>query len=295
MAPSTTMRHALAEAVAAVRRRAAQSPRVGVVLGSGLGAFADGLGSAVRIGYADIPHMPRTSVSGHAGTLVIGRSREVVVACLQGRAHLYEGHAPERVVFGARLLGRLGCEVVLLTNAAGGVRPSLSPGALMLLTDHLNLTGASPLVGPNEPSLGPRFPDMTRTYDESLARLAREAAAAAGIALAEGVYAGLLGPSYETPAEIRMLRALGADAVGMSTVLEAIALRHMGIRVGAVSLVTNMAAGMTEATLDHAEVERTAAASRAATTTLLAEWIARIGVSVPGDPTGSTTPGADLH
>jgi purine-nucleoside phosphorylase len=250
---------------------------VGVVLGSGLGAWADGLASAVRIPYAEVPHMAPSSVQGHAGNLVLGRSGAAAVACLQGRVHLYEGHDLDRVVFGVRLLARLGCRAVVLTNAAGGLDPAASPGDLMLITDHLNLTGRSPLVGPNDAALGPRFPDMTEAYDRELSALARDAAREAGIALREGVYAGLIGPAYETPAEIRMLRALGADAVGMSTVLEVLALRHMGVRVAAVSCITNLAAGISKAKLDHAEVEATANQARGRFTALLSGWVHRIG------------------
>jgi purine-nucleoside phosphorylase len=267
----------LDEAVAAVRTRAGVGPRLGLVLGSGLGGFADGIAPAVRIPYSEIPHMPAPRVSGHAGVLCLGEVAGVRCACLQGRSHLYEGHALDTVVFGVRLLSRLGCEAVLLTNAAGGLRESFRPGTLMLISDHLNLTGRNPLVGPNEPRLGTRFPDMTRAYDPQLAALAREAAAEVDLELDEGVYAALLGPSYETPAEISMLRTLGADAVGMSTVPEVIALRHLGTRAGAVSLITNMAAGMGAASLDHSEVERTACEARDRFTRLLVAWIDRIG------------------
>jgi purine-nucleoside phosphorylase len=196
--------------------------------------------------------------------------------------HLYEGHDPERVVFGVRLLARLGCRAVVLTNAAGGLDPSWSPGDLMLVTDHLNLMGRSPLVGPNDDRLGPRFPDMTEAYDRALSALAREAARENGIALREGVYAGLLGPTYETPAEIRMLRTLGADAVGMSTVPEVIALRHLGVRTAAISCITNLAAGISETKLDHREVEATAAKARGRFTALLSAWVRRIGATVGG-------------
>jgi purine-nucleoside phosphorylase len=247
-----------------------------LVLGSGLGAFADSLGERCTIPYSEIPHMPTTSVSGHAGQLHLGKVAGVEIACLQGRAHLYEGHSPERVVFGVRLLARLGCFAVLLTNAAGGIRTSFRPGSLMLVNDHLNFSGHNPLLGANIDSLGPRFPDMSRAYDPRLAALARDAAHDLGIGLEEGVYAGMQGPSYETPAEIRMLRILGADAVGMSTVLEVIALRHMGVRAAAVSCITNMAAGMTAAALDHSEVERTAGATKDTFVQLLTGWIERI-------------------
>ena len=270
----------LDEAVRYVQGRVQQAPVVGVVLGSGLGAWADGLGSATRIPYADVPHMARSTVVGHAGNLVLGQADGVRVACLQGRVHLYEGHEPERVVFGVRLLARLGCRAVILTNAAGGLDPAATPGDLMLVTDHLNLMGKNPLSGPNEGALGPRFPDLTQAYDRELSALAREAAREIGLPLREGVYAGLLGPTYETPAEIRMLRALGADAVGMSTVPEVIALRHMGVRAAAVSCITNLAAGLSKTLLDHSEVEATATEARGRFTALLSAWVRRIGAVV---------------
>jgi purine-nucleoside phosphorylase len=264
-------------ACAAIRQQDSSTPQVGLVLGSGLGAFADSLSERVAIPYDQIPNMPVPTVSGHAGQLCLGRVNGVSVACLQGRAHMYEGHDPADVVFGVRLLARLGCFAVLLTNAAGGIRNSFHPGTLMLISDHINLTGRSPLLGNNIAELGPRFPDMTRAYDPRLSNLARQTAADAGIPLEEGVYAALLGPSYETPAEIRMLRGLGADAVGMSTVPEVTALRHMSVRCAAISCITNMAAGMTAATLDHSEVEKTAAQVRDSFIKLLAGWIGRIG------------------
>jgi purine-nucleoside phosphorylase len=276
----------LDEAADAVRRRHGATPLVGVVLGSGLGSFAERLSGAVAISYRDIPHMPAPAVSGHAGKLWIGDARGVTVACLQGRVHLYEGWEPEQAVFGARLLARLGCQAVLLTNAAGGVRDTFRAGSLMVITDHLNLTGKNALVGPNPAELGPRFPDMSRAYDPRLCKLARDAAADIGLHLEEGVYAGLLGPTYETPAEVKMLRTLGADAVGMSTVLEVIALRHMGVRVAAVSCITNMAAGLSPTPLDHAEVEETAGDVRETFIELLMRWIAAIGTLDLAEATG---------
>jgi len=267
----------LGEARDAVRQRCERTPAVGLVLGSGLGAFAKGLADATRLPYDTIPHLPSPTVSGHAGQLNIGLLGEVPVACLQGRVHLYEGHEPERAVFGVRLLARLGCSVVLITNAAGGIRPSFQPGTLMLISDHINLSGKNPLTGPNEAGLGPRFPDMTQAYHPKVAQLARQAAEATGAKLEEGVYAAMGGPSYETPAEIKMLRTIGADAVGMSTVPEAIALGHMGVPCGAVSCITNMAAGMTGDALDHSEVEATAAQARDRFVLLLTAWIERIG------------------
>ncbi len=253
-------------------------PRLGLVLGSGLGGFADALTERVTIPYAELPDMPQAAVHGHAGNLCLGRIGTRPIACLQGRVHLYEGHPVERAVFGVRLLCALGCQQVLLTNAAGGIAPSLSPGDLMLITDHLNLTGHNPLVGNTVP---PQFADMTRAYCPELAQAARRAAKLVSVDLKEGVYAGLLGPSYETPAEIRMLSLLGASAVGMSTVSEVIALRHRGVRVGAVSCITNAAAGITGALLDHAEVERVARASRDRFARFLRQWIELCGEQGP--------------
>jgi purine-nucleoside phosphorylase len=260
-------------AAAFVRGRVEFAPEVGVVLGSGLGGFADDLSELKRIPYAEVPDMPRSTVPGHAGNLCLGQCLGVRVACLQGRVHAYEGHAPARVVFGVRLLAELGCRTVLLTNAAGGIAQELRAGDLMLIKDHLNLMGNSPLVG--EPfAEGARFVDMTTAYDVGLRQAAERAARESGVALKQGVYAALLGPSYETPAEIRMLRALGADAVGMSTVPEVIALRQCGVRVAAMSCITNLAAGLAGHPLNHADVERTAQDSRAAFAALLTRWIA---------------------
>jgi purine-nucleoside phosphorylase len=262
----------LDEAASAVRAIFGRAPAVGLVLGSGLGAFSDTLRDRVQIPYSSIPHMPAPTVSGHAGHLtfgtVSGRGDGVLVACLSGRVHAYEGHDVGDVVFGARLLALLGCRAALLTNAAGGIRAGFTPGALMLVSDHLNLTGKNPLAGK-----GHAFIDMTCAYDLDIRAAAHTAAAEAGEPLHEGVYAGLLGPSYETPAEIRMLRTLGADAVGMSTVLEVIALRHLGVRVGAVSCITNVAAGLSGKTLNHGEVEDVARKSRKAFETLVSRWI----------------------
>jgi purine-nucleoside phosphorylase len=269
----------LDEAAFAVRARAADAPLVGVVLGSGLGAWGDGLDGLVKIPYAEIPHMARVTVAGHSGNLCVGSSGGVRVACLQGRVHLYEGHSAERVVFGVRLLARLGCRAVLVTNAAGGMHPSFEAGDLMLITDHLNLTGHNPLVGLGD-DLGPRFIDMTHAYDPRLAALMRDAAADVGLKLHEGVYAALLGPSYETPAEIAMLRNLNADAVGMSTVLEVIALRHLRVRVAAVSCITNLAAGLAATLLEHSEVEQAARKAHARFAVLVEAWIRRVGAAL---------------
>jgi purine-nucleoside phosphorylase len=274
----------LDEAVEAVHGKSTTSPMIGVVLGSGLGAWAETLADRTVIPYAEIPSMPVSTIVGHPGNLWLGHAGGVPVACLQGRSHLYEGHTADRAVFGVRLLARLGCRAVLLTNAAGGTHPAWTPGDLMLITDHLNLTGTNPLVGPNEAELGPRFPDMTHAYDRRIAALAREAATDTGVALREGIYAGLLGPSYETPAEIAMLRNLGADAVGMSTVFEVIALRHMGVRCGGISCITNLAAGLGGAPLSHAEVEETARRTRDKFAALLSAWVERVGAAISGSP-----------
>jgi purine-nucleoside phosphorylase len=262
--------------------RLGAAPLVGLVLGSGLGAYAQQLEARTAVSYRDIPGFPAPHVDGHAGELVAGRVRGVSVACLSGRVHLYEGHPVDRVVFGVRVLAALGCRAVLLTNAAGGIRQGLSPGSLLLLSDHVNLTGTSPLIGPNVPGRA-RFPDMSKAYDPALRSLAHATAAAEGIALEEGVYAGLVGPSYETPAEIRMLRTIGADAVGMSTVLEVIALRHAEVRVGAVSVITNLAAGLSERPLDHGEVQAAGAAARDRLERLLSGWVERLGPELAHD------------
>lgn len=241
-----------------VRRADARIPTVAMVLGSGLGSFADSLDAKTVIPYAEIEGMPVSNVVGHAGNLVLGEVRGMPVAAMQGRVHLYEGHRPADVVFGLRLMHLLGARTLIITNAAGGCGESLQPGDLMLIEDHLNLTGQSCLVGENEDELGVRFPDMSEAYDRRLRELADDVARARGVALARGVYAGLLGPAYETPAEIRMLCRLGADAVGMSTVLEVIAAKHLGMRVLGISCITNLAAGISPTPLSHDEVTETA-------------------------------------
>lgn len=246
---------ALDEAVAAIRTAApGHVPAVGIVLGSGLGAVADAVADAVDVPYDGIPGFPQPGVASHAGRLRLGRLGATGVAVLQGRAHAYEGHPLADVVRPVRTLARLGCSSMLLTNAAGSLRETVGPGRLMLITDHINGTGLNPLAGPNEPALGDRFFDMGAAYDPGLRARLLAAAAAEGIDLAQGVYHWVLGPSFETPAEIRAFRVLGADAVGMSTVPETIALRHMGVRVAGISGITNLAAGMVEGSaLDHAE------------------------------------------
>ena len=244
----------MASAAEFIASRSSIRPRVGVVLGSGLGAFAETLDDRITIPYSEIPDWPQSTAVGHAGKLVIGVVDGVPVAALSGRAHLYEGYTARQAAFGIRVLRSLGAESVVLTNAAGGIRPSWKPGELVLISDHINLLGQNPLSGPNDDSLGPRFPDMSEAYSRRFRELAREAGKSIGLDLAEGVYAAVPGPSYETPAEIRYLRAIGADLVGMSTVPETIAANHMGMKVLGISCVTNHAAGVTDQKLDHKEV-----------------------------------------
>ena len=267
------MKDDLDAAVAAIRSRADASPAVGVVLGSGLGGFADALDDALEIPYDDIPGWPVATAIGHVGTLVIGSFGGVPVAVMRGRAHLYEGLSPTKVVFGIRVLGLLGIRTLVLTNAVGAIDDRLQPGQLALISDHINLQGQSPLVGPNDESLGPRFPDMSDAYDPELRTAAREAAGRLGLDLGEGVYAAWLGPAFETPAEIRMLRALGADLVGMSTVPEVLAARHMGIRCLAISCVTNLAAGVSAEPIDHEQVLEIGAQAAGSLVALLRELV----------------------
>jgi purine-nucleoside phosphorylase len=246
------------EAADAVRARVPEVPAIAIVLGSGLGDFAGALGNAVSMPYESLPHWPASRVIGHEGRLVVGLSRGKTIAALAGRCHKYEGHDLKTVTFAVRVLGLLGVKTLILTNAAGGVNTSFSQGALMVIDDHINLTGDNPLVGPNDDRFGPRFPDMTDVYSPRLRAVADRAAAKIGFKLPHGVYVALLGPSYETPAEIRYLRTIGVDAVGMSTVPEAIAARHMGMKVLGISCITNMAAGVLPQPLNHEEVMETA-------------------------------------
>jgi purine-nucleoside phosphorylase len=243
----------IAEAARYLQARLQKWPATALVLGSAQAEIANAVDHPVCIEYREIPGWPVPTVEGHAGRLIIGQLSGVPIIVMSGRVHLYEGWTAQQVTFGIRVLGSLGIRNLLLTNAAGGINPAYRVGRLVLITDHINLQGVNPLVGPNDIALGPRFPDMTRAYDEELRTGARHAATSAGIALDEGVYAGLFGPSFETPAEIRYLRAIGADLAGMSTVAETIVARHMGIRVMAISTVTNMAAGM-QKELSHHEV-----------------------------------------
>ncbi|OFW03136.1 MAG: purine-nucleoside phosphorylase [Acidobacteria bacterium RIFCSPLOWO2_02_FULL_68_18] len=263
-------------AAEAIRRRHGTAPEVAVVLGSGLGDLADAFAEATSIPYAELPHWPVAGVVGHPGRLVIGRFAGRSVAALAGRVHLYEGHDPADVVFATRVMGRLGVGVLILTNAAGGVNTAFRAGTLMVIDDHINLLGANPLAGENDERFGPRFPDMTEVYSRRLRAVADLAAASRGVPVAHGVYAACLGPSYETPAEIRSLRTSGADAVGMSTVPEAIAARHMGIEVLGISCITNMAAGVLPQPLRHEEVLETARRVRGAFTALLEGIIERL-------------------
>jgi purine-nucleoside phosphorylase len=263
------------EAADFVRARITTVPDLAIVLGSGLGDFAGTLGDAVSLPYGEIPHWPVSRVIGHEGRLVIGTVGGRTIAALSGRCHAYEGHDLKTVTFAVRALGLLGVKVLVLTNAAGGINTTFSAGALMVIDDHINLLGANPLAGPNDERFGARFPDMTHVYSPRLRAIADEAGRAHGIALPHGVYAGLLGPSYETPAEIRYLRVIGADAVGMSTVPEAIVARHMGIEVLGISCITNMAAGVLPQALDHHEVMETARRVRGEFIALLKDVVAR--------------------
>ena len=263
-------------AAAYLREQRTVWPSVGVVLGSAQASFVSAMEERQEISYTDIPDWPVPSVPGHAGKLIIGKVRGRLVTVMSGRVHLYEGWTPQEVVFGVRVLGRLGLKNLILTNAAGGINPAYRRGLLVLLTDHINLQGSNPLLGPNDDRMGPRFPDMTQAYSLALRELAKAAAAEAGVEIGEGVYAGLLGPSFETPAEIRYLRAIGADLAGMSTVAETIAARHMGINVLGISTVTNMASGM-QAELSHAEVLEIGRSASGGLIRLLRVLVPRIG------------------
>lgn len=236
-----------------------QQPKVGVVLGSGLGAFARCVSSHTVIPYREIPEFPQSSVTGHKGELLLGSIENIPVAVMSGRVHFYEGYSMDRVTFPVRVLAALGADVLLVTNAAGGANPTYAPGDFMIITDHINLTGQNPLIGHNDDRMGPRFPDMTEAYSVRGRDVLRRAAKAVGVSVHEGVYAGLSGPSYETPAEIRMLQKIGADAVGMSTVSEVIVARHAGMEVVGMSVITNRAAGLSEEPLSHEEVKEVGA------------------------------------
>ncbi len=246
---------------------------MGLVLGSGLGGLADDVEDRVEIAYGEIPGWPVSTAVGHAGTLVLGRVDGVPIAVMRGRAHLYEGIEADRSVFGVRVLGRLGVRTLVVTNAAGAINEGYRPGMLVLISDHINLMGTSPLVGPNDDELGKRFPDLNDAYDPDLRRLAHEAAARLGLEVGEGVYTAWLGPQFETPAEIRFMRAVGGDLAGMSTVPEVIAARHMGLRCLGISVVTNMAAGVVQGTIDHEAVLAVGGEAQPALTALLRELL----------------------
>ena len=246
------------ESVDAITARVVQAPNIAIVLGSGLGDFAGRLDGRVSIPYGDLPHWPASHVAGHEGRLVVGTIKGRTVAALSGRCHAYEGHDLRAVTFAVRVLGVLGIKTLILTNAAGGVNAAFTAGTLMVIDDHINLIGGNPLIGRNEDRFGPRFPDMTEVYSARLRRIADEAGREHGLALVHGVYAALSGPSYETPAEVRGLRTIGADAVGMSTVPEAIVARHMGVEVLGISCITNVAASVSSRLLAHEDVVETA-------------------------------------
>jgi purine-nucleoside phosphorylase len=266
--------------------RTALRPKIGLVLGSGLGAFADSLTNATAVPYAEIPSFPQSTAIGHAGRMVIGNvignAGNVAVAAMQGRVHLYEGYSAQEITFPIRVFGRMGIQAVILTNAAGGIDLSYSQGALVMIRDHINLQGTNPLVGPNDDRFGPRFPDMTHAYAEEYRAIAREEANKLNIILQEGVYAALPGPSYETPAEIEYLRRIGADLVGMSTVAEVIVARHMGMKVLAMSCVTNMAAGIVDKPLSHAEVMETGERVKSTFESLLRAVLPRVNQEFAG-------------
>ena len=268
----------IGEAVSFLKNRVgARRPRIGIVLGSGLGAFADELANRLEVPYGEIPLWPVSTAVGHAGRLVFGNLDDLEIVAMAGRVHLYEGYSPQQVTFGVRLLARLGVASMVFTNAAGGINLKLARGGLVLISDHINLQGSNPLVGPNDDSLGPRFPDMSEAYSAQYRQIARQAGQELGIELSEGVYAAMLGPSYETPAEIRYLRTIGADVVGMSTVPEVIVANHMGMKVLGISCVTNMAAGILPQRIHHEEVLETGAMVRDTLVRLLKTVLPRLG------------------
>jgi purine-nucleoside phosphorylase len=283
------MTHDFANAGSAARFLLSQTslrPRIGLVLGSGLGSFADGLSDAAPIPYANIPFFPRSTAIGHAGQMVIGTAGGIPVAVMQGRVHLYEGYSAKEVVFPMRVFDSMNIRAVVLTNAAGGINLEYKQGALVVLTDHINLQGHNPLVGPNDDRYGPRFPDLTQAYYKPYREIALQAARKLGKTLYQGVYAALLGPNYETPAEIRYLRTIGADLVGMSTVPEVIVARHMGLKVLAISCVTNMAAGILDQIINHEEVLETGERVKGDFLALLGAALPEIARDVEHDANG---------
>ena len=273
---STSLYERAEHATRIIRSRISVEPRIAIVLGSGLGGFADDFDEAVAIPYEDIPGFVRSTAQGHAGRLVIGNVESIPVLAMQGRVHYYEGYSLEEVTFPVRVFNLLGIKTLVLTNAAGGINVQLTQGALMVISDHLNLMGVNPLRGPNDERFGPRFPDMTSVYSPELQELVVEEAKAINVEVRRGIYGALSGPSYETPAEIHLLRNLGADAVGMSTVPEAIVARHMGIEVLGISCITNMAAGISDEPINHEEVMATGDRVRATFTELLQRVIGAI-------------------
>jgi purine-nucleoside phosphorylase len=268
-------------AAALIRARTALrpevAPEIAIVLGTGLGGFADRLTEPIAIPYTEIPHFPLPTVEGHAGRLVLGGFAGTPLAVMQGRVHAYEGYTPAQIIFPVRVLARLGIKILIVTNAAGGIRTDLAPGQLVLISDHINFTGNHPLTGPNDRRLGERFFDLSDAYSRRLRQLAHRAAAAEGITLPEGIYVGLNGPSFETPAEIRAFRILGADLVGMSTVHEVIAARHLGMEVLGFSSVTNMAAGVLDEAINHAQVMEIGARVQQILTRVLAALVPLLG------------------
>jgi purine-nucleoside phosphorylase len=277
---STGLYERAEHAARVIRSRTSETPRVAIVLGSGLGGFADDFDDAVRIPYEDIPGFAQSTAQGHAGQLVIGKVNQVPLVAMQGRVHYYEGYSLEQVTFPIRTFKLLGIKTLILTNASGGVNVQLTQGALMVLSDHLNLMGDNPLRGPNDSRFGPRFPDMTAVYSPELQEILIEEARALGVEIRRGIYAALSGPSYETPAEIHLMRNLGADAVGMSTVPEAIVARHMDIEVLGISCITNMAAGISGEPINHDEVMATGDRVKTAFTQLLRGVVGRVSSRV---------------
>lgn len=249
-----SLQEQLERAAAHVRTRARTTPRIAIILGSGLGALADQIDAEVKVPYGEIPGFPRSTVEGHAGRLILGRLEGKPVVAMQGRVHFYEGYTLAEVVFPVRVMRTLGAEVLVVSNAAGGINRQWHRGDLMIIADHINFFGTNPLYGPNDPGIGPRFPDMSQSYDPALVTLAERAALAEGILIRKGVYVGVSGPNFETPAELRMLGRWGADAVGMSTVPEVIAARHMGMRVVGITAITDMATGEQVLPVTHEEV-----------------------------------------
>jgi len=271
-----TLTEKINQTIQYIKAKSPHTPKVGIVLGSGLGAFVDKIENKIILPYQDLPHFKKVSVKGHDGKLILGKINGVDVAAMQGRFHFYEGHSLEDVVFPIRVLAKLGIKVLTLTNAAGGVNLGYRPGELVVITDHINLTGHNPLIGPNDEEFGTRFPDMTHTYDENLINFLDQSARELKISIQKGVYAGVLGPSYETPSEIKMIRILGADVVGMSTVPEAIVANHLGLKICGISCVTNLGAGIINKKLNHDDIKDEALKVMNNFTELLNHFIAKL-------------------